>query len=198
MRPKREIRRANESAYFISTQTVERKPFFRHERWARLMVETLVHYSESKFVLHAYVVMPDHLHVLISPTESLEKGVQLIKGGFSFRASRELNWKGEIWQQGFTDHRIRDFEDWQRHLEYIRTNPIKARLAAESALYQFMGFPNITFPQGPKPPGFGDHNVRAEARTLQHQTLHDLTQGLKPPTSTDIDVRGEARTLQVG
>ena len=73
MRPKREIRRANESAYFISTQTVERKPFFRHERWARLMVETLVHYSESKFVLHAYVLMPDHLHVLISPTESLEK-----------------------------------------------------------------------------------------------------------------------------
>jgi hypothetical protein len=51
-----------------------------------------------------------------APFESVEKSVQLIKGGFSFRAKRELEWKGEIWQPGFTDHRIRDEEDWLRHL----------------------------------------------------------------------------------
>jgi len=92
MRPVREKYRKTDVACFVSTQTAGRKPFFRHERWARLMIATLAHYAERDFVLHAYVIMPDHLHLLITPHESLEKSVQLIKGGFSFRAKRELDW----------------------------------------------------------------------------------------------------------
>ena len=166
MRPAREHLRTNEFAYFVSTQTVGRKPFFRHDRWARLMLSTLNHYEGTGYKLHAYVIMPDHLHLLVTPVESVEKSVQLIKGGFSFRAKRELEWKGEIWQPGFTDHRIRDEEDWKRHLEYIRTNPIEARLISD-ALYEFMGFPSIAFPRGLKPGEFGASNVRAKAHTLQ-------------------------------
>ena len=132
MRPRRETIRSNEYAYFVSTQTADRKPFFRHERWAKLMIATLDHYAEKDFILHAYVVMPDHLHLLITPSETVEKSVQLIKGGFSFRAKREFSWKGEIWQPGFTDHRIRDVEDWQRHLNYIRNNPIEARVSPKT------------------------------------------------------------------
>ena len=131
------------------------------------MMATLAHYVERDFVLHAYVIMPDHLHLLLTPVESLEKAVQLIKGGFSFRAKRELDWKGEIWQPGFTDHRIRDEEDWKRHLEYIRANPIEARLVEDWVLYEFIGFPNTTFPQGLKPPEIESEVVRAKARTLQ-------------------------------
>ncbi len=46
--------------YFVSSQTVERQPFFRHERWAILMQETFQHYRGESYLLHAYVVMPDH------------------------------------------------------------------------------------------------------------------------------------------
>ena len=74
---------------------------------------------------------------------------------------------GEIWQQGFTDHRIRDSDDWQRHLNYIRQNPVEARLAEDAVLYPYIGFPSIAFPQGLKPPGAEAANVRAEARTLR-------------------------------
>jgi putative transposase len=81
--------------------------------------------------------MPDHLHVLITSLETIEKSVQLIKGGFSFRAKRELEWTGEIWQPGFTDH--------------IRMNPVEAKLVEDPVLYEFMGFPNKDFPQGLKP-----------------------------------------------
>jgi putative transposase len=151
MRPKRDRAFRDGAAYFVSTQTVERKPFFRNERWASLMLETLRNYEGSGYELHAYVIMPDHLHLLISPNETLEKSVQLIKGGFSFRAKRELNWKGEIWQSGFTDHRIRDGEDWKRHLEYIRKNPVRAGLVSNALDFQFMGFPAEDFPQGLKP-----------------------------------------------
>jgi putative transposase len=167
MRPKREAVRGNKYAYFISTQTQARKPLFRLERLARLMLSTLDHYDETSYRLHAYVLMPDHLHLLITPFDTIEKAVQLIKGGFSFRAKRELEWAGEIWQPGFTDHRIRDEEDWLRHLGYIRMNPVKAKLVGDGDVYEFMGFPREDFPQGLKPRDSGAPDVRAEARTLQ-------------------------------
>ena len=167
MRPKRETTRSNDYAYFVSTQTIGRESLFQVERWARLMLSTLNHYDGPGYKLHAYVIMPDHLHLLITPIESVEKSVQLIKGGFSFRAKKELEWNGEIWQPGFTDHRIRDEEDWKRHLVYIRSNPIEARLVGSIALYEFIGFPNSEFPRGLKPSSIGAANVRAEARTLQ-------------------------------
>ena len=130
------------------------------------MMDVLRHYDGTGYLLHAFVVMPDHLHVLLTPLEAVEKSVQLIKGGFSFRAKRELGWNGEVWQSGFTDHRIRDSEDWQRHLEYIRLNPVEARLVEDSVLYEWMGFPSKDFPQGLKPRIAAHVNVRAEARTL--------------------------------
>jgi putative transposase len=196
MRPTRETIRTNDSAYFVSTQTVGRKPFFRHDRWAQLMLATIDHYRESGYVLHAFVIMPDHLHLLMTPFESVEKCVQLIKGGFSYRAKRELEWTGEIWQTGFTDHRIRDEEDWGRHLEYIRKNPIETRVVEDIALYEFIGFPSIAFPRGLKPGSVGQSDVRAKARTLQPQartvepqaptvraeaqSVHDETRALQP------------------
>ncbi len=151
MRPKREIIRSNEFAYFVSTQTAGRKPFFRHDRWARLILSTINHYEGTGYKLHAYVVMPDHLHPIITPFETIEKSVQLIKGGFSFRAKREFDWAGEIWQPGFTDHRIRNEEDWQRHLKYIRKNPVDVKLVGDAILYELMGIPDKEFPQGLKP-----------------------------------------------
>jgi putative transposase len=167
MRPRREANRNNEYAYFVSTQTIDRTPLFRHDRWGRLMMATLDHYGKTDFVLHAYVIMPDHLHLLITPSVSVEKSVGLLKGGFSFQAKRELDWRGEIWQPGFTDHRIRDEEDWTHHIEYIHQNPVRARLVEDLALYPYIGFPKMQFPQGLKPRSSGDVDVRAKARTLQ-------------------------------
>lgn len=151
MRPSREQIQNCDAAYFVSTQTARRQPFFRHERWAKLLGDTILHYRDSDYLLHAYVIMPDHVHLLISPNATLERAMQLIKGGFSFRAKREFAWKSELWQTGFSDHRIRDEEDWKRHLEYIRRNPIEAKLVAD---YPYIEFPNPALPQGLKPVPF--------------------------------------------
>jgi putative transposase len=149
------------------------------------MLEVLKNYDGAGYVLHAYVVMPDHLHLLLTPQESIEKAVQLIKGGFSFRLKRELGMNGEIWQQGFTDHRIRDSEDWERHLEYIRLNPVEARLVEDTFLYEWTGFPNICFPQGLKPQDAVVADVRAEARTLHTREHPDGTAEAWPFQSND-------------
>ena len=167
MRPARGEIRSSEYSYFVSTQTHGRRSLFQVEKYARLMVDVLKHYDGTGYVLHAYVVMPDHLHALLTPSEAIEKSVQLIKGGFSFRIKREHGMNGEIWQPGFTDHLIRDSEDWERHLNYIKLNPVKARLVEDSVAYEWMGFPSRDFPQGLKPRLSEDANVRAEARTLR-------------------------------
>lgn len=77
--------------FFVTSVTAQRRTLFQHDGPADLFVEVLLHYrNQGKYLLHEFVVMPDHFHVLITPhyDVSLEKAVQFIKGGFSFRLSR--------------------------------------------------------------------------------------------------------------
>jgi putative transposase len=170
LRPSREPGRKTGQSYFVSSQTADRKPFFRHSRWAILFLEVLEKYRTG-YLLHAYVLMPDHIHLLITPNESLEKAIQNIKGGFSYRVKKELEWQGEVWQKGFSDHRIRDERDWLEHLGYIRMNPVKARLCAESEEYPYGSHTGLlamdAVPQRLKPPNLGVVNGGAEAPPLQ-------------------------------
>ena len=101
------------------------------ERMAILLIDVLrTCASSGKFIVHDFVVMPDHLHVQLSvdSTLSIEKAMQLVKGGFSYRAKKELGFAGEIWQKGFFEVRINDRQSFVRHREYIEQNPVKARL----------------------------------------------------------------------
>ena len=126
------------SVYFITAATAQRTPLFRKESMARLFVEVLFHYRDHKnYLLHEFVLMPDHFHLLISPTHSLERSLQLIKGGFSYRAKKELGFAGEIWEKSFYDRRVRGAEDYYNFKQYIRQNPIKQRLVTALADYPY-------------------------------------------------------------
>jgi putative transposase len=83
--------------------------------------------------------MPDHFHLLLTPAPdvSLEKVVQLIKGGFSFRVKKELGLNAEIWEKGYTEHRVKDPADYQNHVDYIRENPVRAGLAETASSYPY-------------------------------------------------------------
>jgi putative transposase len=155
MRPKREIATNNAQTYFVTSNSAERKPFFRHERWAKLFIETLYGYRPERYQLHGFVLMPDHFHLIITPAASLELAIQCLKGGFSFRAKKELGWTGEIWVTGFSDHRIRDEEDFKIHLAYITRNPVKAKLVESPEQYAYGSangsFELDAFPRGLKP-----------------------------------------------
>ena len=105
-------------------------------------MDLLEHYREQKkYALHKFVIMPDHLHLLITPAHeiSLERAVQLIKGGFSYRLGKTSPSAARrfIWQESFTNHRIRDEQDYQQHAEYIRMNPVRARLVERAELYPY-------------------------------------------------------------
>jgi putative transposase len=142
-----------ERIFFITSVTAQRRPIFRREETADLLISTLTHYRDAgKFLLHEFVVMPDHIHLLITPAEniSLERAVQFMKGGFSFKLR-----KGAIWQEGFTNHRVRDEEDYAQHRVYIWMNPVRAKLVERPEEYRWSSaFGRIRLdpvPQGLKP-----------------------------------------------
>ena len=120
--------------------------------------------------------MPDHIHVLITPKTSLERAVQFIKGGFSYRAKRELGSNMEVWQKGFSDHRIRDAGDYRQHVLYIRQNPVRKHLSERAEGHPYSsasaGGELDPVPQGLKPESYIEPiTARLEAapfqRTLQ-------------------------------
>ena len=126
------------SSYFITSATAQRKSLFQSDQMATLLLEIFFHYrDQKKYLLHGFIIMPDHFHLLLTPTETLEKALQLIKGGFSYRAKKELGFGGEIWEKSFHDWRVRDWEEYRQYRDYIHLNPIKARLSAEAALYPY-------------------------------------------------------------
>jgi putative transposase len=124
--------------FFVTTVTSKRIPIFRVETRARPFINVLLDYrNQGKYLLHEFVVMPDHVHALITPVPevSLERAMQFIKGGFSFRL-RKIEKIG-VWQESFTNHRIRDTGDYERHCEYIWLNPVRAGLVADGREYPF-------------------------------------------------------------
>jgi len=123
----------SQRTFFVTSVTWQRMPIFRVEARARLLIEVLLGYrDQGKYLLHEFVVMPDHLHLLLTPAPeiSLERAVQFIKGGYSYRL-RKVE-KIQVWQESFTNHRILDFEDYQRHGEYVRMNPVRAGLVRDA------------------------------------------------------------------
>jgi putative transposase len=115
----------------VSSATWERRELFRVTQTAELLVQRILACRDKDaYLLHEFVVMPNHFHALITPgeTTSLEKAVQLIKGGFSFEFRKHRASKMEVWQVGFHDWTIRDGEDYQTKVRYIHMNPVEARL----------------------------------------------------------------------
>ena len=126
--------------FFVTGVTWQRRPLFRAEPVAFLFLDTLARYrDQGRFQIHEFVLMPDHFHLLLTPAPdvSLEKALQLIKGGFSFRVKRELGSNSEIWQQAFTEHRVKGPDDFDYHVNYIRQNPLRAGLAESAEAYAY-------------------------------------------------------------
>jgi putative transposase len=75
-----------ERTFFITTVAHLRKPLFPSPPMATLFLDTLYSYrGQGEYLLHEFVLMPDHLHLIVTPDTkiSLERAIQFVKGGFS-------------------------------------------------------------------------------------------------------------------
>ena len=126
------------STYFITASAFQKQSAFQTDRMANLFVDVLLGYrAQEKYLLHESVLMPNHFHLLITLTLSLERALQLIKGGFSFRAKRELGFTSEIWEKSIYDRRVRDWEEYCAFRRYIHLNPVKKGLASVAEEYPY-------------------------------------------------------------
>ena len=130
----------SQRTFFVTTVTAERRRILQSERMAGLLLDVLRHNREKgRFELHEFVVMPDHVHLILTPAYevSVEKAMQFIKGGFSFRAKRELGFQSEIWERSFSERRIKDAEEYEGFRDYVLDNPVRAQLAQRPGEYEF-------------------------------------------------------------
>ena len=143
--------------FFATTRTWSGRRIFQVDRNAELLIDVL-RSCARRFEIHDFVVMPDHVHLLLTVDGdlSIEKAVQLIKGGFSYRIRKELGYAGEVWQRGFSEVRVNDEENFRKHREYIAQNPVRAGLVESAEMFPWC-FEALRKrkAQGLKPASFG-------------------------------------------
>ncbi len=105
------------------------------------MVVEAIHYNElvlGHYFLHAFAVMPNHVHLLISPRVPLPQLTKSLKNITASRANRLLNRVGNpFWQRESYDHEVRSESEMERSRRYIEGNPVKAGLVAEPSQYRW-------------------------------------------------------------
>src|ERR1700761_4528690 len=133
-------RLSNDRTFFVTTKTHGGQRLLQSGRNATLLIDGLrICIVRRHFRVHHFVIMPDHMHllVIVDKDSTIERAMQLIKGGFSYRVRKEYGYQGEVWQRGFSDVRIRDRESYERHRRYIDLNQVKAGLAESPGEFPF-------------------------------------------------------------
>jgi putative transposase len=131
----RTSRLAHGGAYFVTLGTYERRPVFQISRIAELFIETLLQYRrQGQFKLHAFLVMPDHVHLLLTPDSmGLEQTVGLIQKGFVQRLASQQ----AVWEAGMTAHPIRNLHDLESVRAYLHQTPVRAHITSTAELYPY-------------------------------------------------------------
>jgi putative transposase len=132
--------------YFATAVTAQRRSRFQVTANAELLQRTIFEYRrQGRFLLHAFVLMPEHFHVLLTPAPdvSLEKAMQFIKGGFSFRLKSKL----DVWMRSFNETQIMTKEKFiiglhtQTSCGQVRPGPSMRRLVVSRFLSLHLFFP---------------------------------------------------------
>ena len=124
-------RTAPSCTYFVTTNTWQKRELFRVRENAEIVLESLLKYrATGAYSFHEFVIMPNHLHLLLTlgPECTLEKAMQLIKGGSSHAIHLMRNHKMQVWQPGFLEWTMRDSEDYRAKQRYIWQNPVVREL----------------------------------------------------------------------
>jgi len=130
-----------QQAYFVTFCFHDRRPFGKNARIAQWLVTKLKKYSaESEFFVHAYCVMPDHLHILAAAraeSSNLVKFVEALKQETAIEFERKRNLR--LWQLKYYDRILRSSDSLDRVAWYIWLNPVRKGFCETPADYPFPG-----------------------------------------------------------
>jgi REP-associated tyrosine transposase len=116
----------------------------RRAECARVVADSLRYFDEKRHALEAFAVMPNHVHVLVTPHEGVNL-TELLHSWKSYTAheiNKLLVRRGTLWQKESYDHLVRSEEQFHHYRRYIRDNPVKAKLReGEFAWWDALGEP---------------------------------------------------------
>lgn len=129
-------------AYIVTTVTHERRALFSDWRIGRLLVQEMQHVTEQGLAhSHAWVIMPDHLHWLITLKDAqLASVMQAVKARSALAINRRLSHQERVWQEGYHDRALRSDENLRAAARYIVANPIRAGLVKRMRDYVLWDF----------------------------------------------------------
>ncbi|OLE14760.1 MAG: hypothetical protein AUG89_00625 [Acidobacteria bacterium 13_1_20CM_4_56_7] len=128
--------------YFITFATDDRRVLTPHSR--QLVLDTCLKGSGKRYQLRAVVVMPDHVHLILTPLDdgtgpiSLPEILQEIKSVSAHRINKYLGRKGRLWQEESFDRAMRETENTRGRIEYILGNPVRAGLVRNPYDYTWL------------------------------------------------------------
>jgi REP element-mobilizing transposase RayT len=111
-----------------------------HPAIADMVVETLYYAADvqRRHTLHAFAVMPNHVHVLVSPYVPLPRLMKALKGYTAKQGNQILALTGNpFWQEESYDHLVRNAAEGERIRLYIEQNPVRAGLVKEASQYRW-------------------------------------------------------------
>lgn len=132
-------------AYFVTICCDHRVPFFRDQSTAKLVLSLLMECAaKESFRLHAYCLMPDHVHLLAEGTHersNLREFVRLFKQrtAFAFRKSRGQ----ALWEMSYHDHILRPSDHIEDVACYIWWNPVRQKLCTQPSEFPYSGSQTI-------------------------------------------------------
>ena len=118
--------RMDGAVYFVTWRLYPGRPELQADE-RRKVADALCCFENKRYELYAYVVMDDHVHVVLRPGENhaLEQIVHSWKSFTANRLQRENARVGAVWQQESFDRIVRDENEWMEKIQYIMNNPLK-------------------------------------------------------------------------
>jgi putative transposase len=125
--------------YFITASAYMQQNLFQRRETADLLLATIFQYRDAgEFSLHEFVIMPNHIHLLLSTEEThIGRAMQMVKGGFSHAAGQAGVKLKAVWQPSYYEHRVRDAAEYARMRNYIHQNPVRRHLAERATEYPY-------------------------------------------------------------
>ncbi len=145
---------------FLTHVTYERIPILIE--YYDLLMQSIRAYQQSDgFELIAWVILPDHFHMLLNAGNSdIPSLMKKIKLSFSLRYRKAINlYRGRLWQYRYWDHIIRDRDDFNMHIDYIHYNPVKHNVVDSPCNWKYSSFDNY-LKQGIYDSGWGDKELK--------------------------------------
>jgi putative transposase len=133
-----------EYPYVVTTVTLNREPIFKEPKAADIVLESVLFGRRQQwYYLLSFVIMPDHMHLIIIPRDkNISQCMKSIKGFSARRVNSMFDRKGPIWQNGFYDYVLDGEEKVLSRMRYLEDNPVRKGLTTgpESYQYSSMGY----------------------------------------------------------